>query len=117
MSSRRPTLEHTSVLTVVVVGGPDELVEATRRATAIVTHASVVVADLPTAATQVARARPFAIVVSDEIYAFDAAEFDALARDVQATLIALPTHGVPPRVLQERLTPLVMDAFRDQFRN
>ncbi|MET0386350.1 MAG: hypothetical protein ABW321_10350 [Polyangiales bacterium] len=117
MSSRRPTLEHTAVLAVVVVGGPETLVEATRRATSVVTHATVVTADIATAATQVARARPFAVVVSDEIYAFDAAEFDALARDVQATLIALPTEGVPLRLLQQRLTPLVMDAFREQFRS
>ena len=115
MSSGRPTLEHTLVVAVIVIGGPDELVEATRRAAALVTNAAVVTADVATAATKVANTRPFAIVVSDELYSFDAAEFDALARDVQASLIALPSDGVGGRTLQQRLTPLVMDAYRDHF--
>jgi hypothetical protein len=114
--SRTPTLEHTPVVGVVVIGGPEPLIEAVRHVNEIATSAHVTTADLASAATLVARERPFAIVVSDEIYGFDAAEFDALARDVGATLIALPTEGVPQRVLQERLTPLVLDAFREHFR-
>lgn len=116
MSSRRPTIEHAPIVTVVVIGGPEELLEAVRRVTTLATNAAVVASDIATAATSVARARPFAIVVSDEIYGFDAGEFDALARDVQATLITLPTDGVPMRLLQQRLTPLVLDAFREAFR-
>ncbi|HEY2734893.1 MAG TPA: hypothetical protein VGI70_12950 [Polyangiales bacterium] len=114
--SRRPTLEHSPVIAVIVIGGPDTLVDATRRAVALATNARVVTTDIAGAATNVARERPFAIVVSDEIYAFDAAEFDALARDVRAVLIALPTDGVSVKLLQERLTPLVLDAFREYFR-
>jgi hypothetical protein len=116
MSSHRPTLEHMPVLNVVVIGGPDELVEATRRAASLVTNATLVTAEVATAATNVARARPFAVVMSDELYGFDSREFDALARDVQARLIVLPTDGVSERLLQQRLTPLVMDAFREYFR-
>jgi hypothetical protein len=104
------------VLNVVVIGGPDELVEATRRAASLVTNASLVASDVAGAATNVARARPFAVVISDELYGFDAREFDALARDVQARLIVLPTDGATARTLQQRLTPLVMDAFREYFR-
>lgn len=114
--SRRPTLEHTPSISLVVVGGPDALIEAVKHVTLTTTNARVVQSDLASAATKVARARPFALVVSDEIYAFDSAEFDALARDVQAELIALPTDGVPAKLLQERLTPLVLDAFRRHFR-
>ena len=102
-------------LTVLVIGGPDPLVEATRRAAALVTNAAVITAAVATAATRVANARPFAIVVSDELYGFDASEFDALARDVQASLIALPTDGVSVRTLQQRITPLLMDAYREHF--
>ena len=116
MSSHRPTLEHMPVLNVVVIGGPDELVEATRRAASLVTNATLVQADVTSAATSVARARPFAVVMSDELYGFDSREFDALARDVQARLIVLPTDGATSRSLQQRLTPLVMDAFREYFR-
>ena len=110
-------MEHAPAVSVVVIGGPDPLVEAVRRVTALVTNAAVVTTEIATAATTVARSRPFAIIVSDEIYCFDATEFDALARDVQATLIALPADGVPMRVLQQRLTPLVLDAFREQFQD
>jgi hypothetical protein len=105
------------VIAVVVIGGPDTLIEAARRAASLATSARVVTADIASAATQVARERPFAIVVSDEVYAFDSAEFDALARDVKSILIALPTDGVPMKRLQERLTPLVHDAFREYFRS
>ena len=116
MSSNRPTIEHAQVLTVVVIGGPDALVEAARRAASLVTNAGLITAEVATAATKVARARPFAIILSDELYCFDAAEFDALARDVQASLIALPADGANVRTLQQRLTPLVMDAYREHFR-
>jgi hypothetical protein len=117
MSSRRPTIEHNQALAVVVIGGPEELVEATRRVVALVSNAAVITAEVATAATRVAHTRPFAIVVSDELYGFDAAEFDALARDVQASLIALPSDGAGVRVLQQRLTPLIMDAYREHFRS
>jgi hypothetical protein len=105
------------VLNVVVIGGPDELVEASRRSASLVTNASLVTSDVATAATNVARARPFAVVISDELYGFDSREFDALARDVQARLIVLPTDGATARTLQQRLTPLMMDAFREYFRD
>src|ERR1700759_1176850 len=111
MSSHRPTLEHMPVLNVVVIGGPDQLVEAARRAASLVTNASLVTAEVASAATSVARARPFAVVMSDELYGFDSREFDALARDVQARLIVLPTDGLSSRVLQQRLTPPMMGAF------
>jgi hypothetical protein len=104
------------VLNVVVIGGPEELVEASRRAASLVTNATLVTSDVAGAATTVARARPFALVMSDELYGFDSREFDALARDVQARLIVLPTDGVSSRTLQQRLTPLMMDAFREYFR-
>ena len=105
------------VLNVVVIGGPDELVEASRRSASLVTNASLVTSDVASAATNVARARPFAVVMSDELYGFDSREFDALARDVQARLIVLPTDGATARTLQQRLTPLLMDAFREYFRD
>ncbi len=115
--SRRPTLEHSPVIALVVIGGPDALVEAVKHVTVTATNGRVVTSDIAGAATKVARTRPFAIVLSEEIYAFDAAEFDALARDVRAELIAIPTDDVPVKLLQERLLPLVVDAFRQHFRD
>jgi hypothetical protein len=110
--SRRPTLEHAQVLAVVVIGGPAPLIDAVRRVAAFAVQAKVVTTEIASAATHVAAVRPFAIVVSAEIYSFDAAEFDALARDVQAQLISLPTEGLSRQVLEQRLTPLVLDAAR-----
>jgi hypothetical protein len=115
--SRRPTLEHRPAMTLIVIGGPEALVEAARHVTLTTTNARVATAELPTAATQVAKSRPFAIVLSEEIYAFDAAEFDALARDVQAALIAVPTDGKTQKALQEKLMPVIAEAFRAHFRD
>jgi hypothetical protein len=104
-------------MTVLVIGGPEALIEAVRHVTLTATNARVSTAEIAAAATQVAKSRPFAIVISDEIYAFDSAEFDALARDVQAEIITIPADGVPQKTLQERLMPLIADAFRGHFRD
>jgi hypothetical protein len=114
--SRRPTMEHSPVIAVVVIGGPDSLIESVRRVTGAVTAARVVTSDVAAAATKVAAARPFALVISEELYSFDADEFEALARDVQASVIALRTDGVPARTLDEWLSPKILDAFRKHFR-
>ncbi len=102
-------------ISVVVVGGPDNLVEAVRRSIGKHAAARVVGTDVAGAATAVASARPFAVVISEEIYGFDSGEFDALARDVQAAVITVATDGVPPRLLQERLDPRILDAYRRRF--
>jgi hypothetical protein len=108
-------MEHMPAIAVVVIGGPDALLEAVRRSIGRVAAARVVGTDLAGAATQVASARPFALVISEEIYGFDSSEFDALARDVQATVITLPTDGLAARQLQERLDPRILEAYRKRF--
>jgi hypothetical protein len=113
--SRRPTLEHMPAISIVVIGGPDGLVEAVRRSFGRIAVARIVPTDVAGAATQVASARPFAIVISDEVYGFDSDEFDALARDVQAALITIRTDGVTARSLQERLDPRILEAYRKRF--
>lgn len=115
--SGRPTREQIALVSIVVVGGPDSLVEAVRRCAGGVSRgARVVRAQIQSAADHIARERPFAIVLSEELYAFDAEEFDALARDVRAIALALPTLDVPVEGLCERLMPLLRDAFREHFR-
>jgi hypothetical protein len=108
-------MEHMPAVAVVVIGGPDSLIEAVYRAIGKQTVARVVATDVAGAATSVASARPFAVVISEEIYGFDAEEFDALARDVQAAVVTVPTDGVPPRALQERLEPRILDTYRRRF--
>lgn len=113
--SRRPTLEHMPAICVVVIGGPDGLIEAVRRSMGRVAIARVVPSDVAGAATQVASTRPFAIVISEEIYGFDSDEFDALARDVQAAVITIRTDGVTARSLQDSLDPRILEAYRRRF--
>lgn len=113
----RRTREQLAFVSVVVVGGPDTLIEAVRRCAGGVSRsARVIRTQIARAATDVARERPFAIVVSDPLYAFDPEEFDALSRDVKAVLIAIHTAEVHGDVLYERLLPLLRDAYQEYFR-
>lgn len=113
--SRRPTLEQNPSLTVVVVGGPEALVDATKHAALTATAARVVACDMKSAATRIAEARPFAIVVSESLYAFDAEEFDALARDVNARVVAIDPEGLSAAELRTRLLAPLTDAFRAHY--
>ena len=99
---------------VVVVGGPRELVDATRQAAGIAAAAKIETAELSNAATVVATFRPFAIVMSEDVYAFDAAEFDALARDVNATLVKIDPHGMDAAKLERVLMPKLGRAHRQR---
>jgi hypothetical protein len=75
------------IAVVLVVGGSRSLLDAVHGCTSSVNAAEVVSCDVRQAATRAAELRPAAIVMSEEVYAFDSAEFDALARDVRAQLI------------------------------
>lgn len=97
---------------VVVVGGPPELIEATRQAAGIAAAAKVETAELTNAATVVATFRPFAIVMSEDMYAFDAAEFDALARDVSAALLKIDLRDTDMSKLERMLMPKLGRAYR-----
>jgi hypothetical protein len=109
-----PTAIPAPLATVVVVGGPRELVEATRQAAGVAAAAKVETAELSNAATVVATCRPFAIVMSEDVYAFDAAEFDALARDVNATRLKIDLHGMDSNKLERTLMPKIGRAHRQR---
>lgn len=97
---------------VVVVGGPKSLIDATRQAAQVAASANVETAELSDAANVVATCRPFAIVMSEDVYAFDAAEFDALARDVNATLVRVDKPALDPTKLERSLLPKLGRAHR-----
>jgi hypothetical protein len=97
---------------VVVIGGPADLVAAVRLAAGVAAAARVETAELATAATVIATNRPFAVVVSEDMYAFDASEFDALARDVNAALIRIDTAGATREKLERTLMPRLGRAHR-----
>lgn len=107
-----PTAMPPAGSVVVVVGGPRELIDATRQAAGVAAAARVETAELGTAATVVATHRPFAIVISEDVYGFDAAEFDALARDVNATLLKIKVDGADRDKLERTLMPRLGRAHR-----
>jgi hypothetical protein len=107
-----PTAIPVASAVVVVVGGPSELIEATRQAAGIAAAAKIETAELSNAATVVATVRPFAIVMSEDVYAFDAAEFDALARDVNAALLKIDLAGTDANKLERMLMPKLGRAHR-----
>jgi hypothetical protein len=110
MSSPTSVPKPSSV--VVVVGGPPDLVAAVRQAAGVAAAARVEIAELTNAATVAATHRPFAIVMSEDMYSFDAAEFEALARDVNATLIRVNTDGSTRAKLERLLMPKLGQAHR-----
>jgi len=107
-----PTSIPDALPTVVVVGGPAELIEAARQAASVAASARVETAELGSAATIVATCRPFAIVMSEDIFAFDADEFEALARDVHAALIRVDIEGADAAKLERKLMPQLGRAHR-----
>jgi hypothetical protein len=90
---QRNTLETNPQNTVLVVGGPQALIECALDASRSIPGAEVVHCELRDAPTRVAELWPFAIVMSEDLYGFDAAEFDALARDVRARLITVAVES------------------------
>jgi len=72
---------------VIVVGGTEAVIAATRSAAGVALAARVEEVSLSSAATAVSTFRPIAIVMTQDVYGFDADEFDALARDVGATVV------------------------------
>jgi hypothetical protein len=107
-----PTLRPARAPIVLVAGGPEELVLAARRIAGGESPTIVVEAcGAVSVASAAASLRPFAIVVSQDIYAFDSEEFVALARDVQADLVVLKISG-GPAFLEQALRPSLRTAFR-----
>jgi hypothetical protein len=64
--------------------------------------------DFLNAATAVAERRPLALVLPDDLYAFDPEEFDALARDVRASLVRVEDEIVVAKL--ELLLTAAIDA-------
>jgi len=98
-------------MSVVVVGGGLGLLGAVRQTVETLTVANIATADVAGSANLVTELRPFAVVVSEDIYDFDSAEFDALARDVRTTLIVVRTGGISEVALKSALLPRITEAF------
>lgn len=84
-----PTAREHVIPCALLVGGDPELERACRTAVARAAAARLQSCSVAEVATAAARFKPFALLVSDAVYEFDAAEFDALARTVGAMLIRI----------------------------
>jgi hypothetical protein len=109
--SERTTLETDTGTFVLLVGPTPEVIEAAKRAAYNVPAAEVVICEVKEAATRIAELKPFAIVMSEDVYSFDAAEFDALARDVRGRLLTVSDASTVDR-LERRLRPQLLEAYR-----
>ncbi|MFI5308136.1 MAG: hypothetical protein ACHQ53_12325 [Polyangiales bacterium] len=106
------TLRPMRVPVVLVAGGPDELIAATKQVAGLESPLIQVEAcGAASVASMAASLRPFALVVSQDIFAFDPDEFTALARDVQAELVVLKLTGTAG-FLEQALRPSLRAAFR-----
>jgi hypothetical protein len=90
-ASRFPTRITEVSNAVVLVGGVEPLVACARLAAAKASAARLIPAEVTTLATVCAESRPYAIVIAEDLYDFGGPEFDALARDVGAGLVVVPT--------------------------
>lgn len=111
----RDTVETHLATVVVVVGGPDKLVEAAKLAMERIAGARVETCEILNAATTVAERWPFAIVMTEDIYGFDPDEFEALARDVAAHLFRIDVAGHTVQTLEAHLRPLLLQAAYARF--
>jgi site-specific recombinase len=89
MAVNDSTREMMRIDVVLVVGGSQSLIRVVRESVVKLKRADLVTCDMRAAQTRAAELRPFAIVMPDELHAFDSAEFAALARDVGAQLIVV----------------------------
>jgi hypothetical protein len=103
--SRMPTRITQIANAIVVVCSAERLAITTKQAAMGASAGFVVRAKLSEVATVAAETRPYAIVVEQEIYDFGSAEFDALAKDLEAEL--LPCK---PTIQQAVLTALLQEA-------
>jgi hypothetical protein len=96
---------------VLVVAGSTGLVERCREATSGGV-AAVEPCDIGSAATHAARWRPLVIALTEDVYEFDRAEFDALAKDVGARVLVLPSEDAPIGELRTQLLEGLLAARR-----
>jgi len=81
------------MVVLVAVSPSDELLAACRESARYVGATNVEVTDVKSVATDVAKWRPYTIVIEEELFAFDPSEFIALARDVAAEVVTVPASA------------------------
>jgi hypothetical protein len=108
-----PTVRPARAPVVLVAGGPETLIKSAQAVARAESNSIVVEAcGAVTIATVAATLRPFALVLNQDLFAFDPDEFTALARDVQAELVVVKVTGATASFLEQALRPSVRTAFR-----
>lgn len=97
---------------VLLVGAASELIPICRQSAALAAGAPLEVCDVASVTTRAATLRPFALLVPQEILEFDQAEFVALARTINATLIPLATERAGEPALRAELVGALRDAHK-----
>jgi len=105
------TIPERRLLTLVVIAPARDLLDACHEAMRYIGAARIEVADVRGAATLVAAKRPFAVVLEEDVFAFDPREFEALGRDVSAEIVIVPA-GTAPDDRIALLLPRLKSAFR-----
>lgn len=121
-----PSYDPLAAPRVLVVGGPDALEATARRVAAAETFGSgsalslrggaasieVEVCDVGSVRLVASRVRPFALVLSQEVYGFDPDRLTSLARELDAELVVLKVARVSPGFLEQALRPALRHALR-----
>ena len=98
---------------ILVVGGPDVLEVTTRRVAAAETSGiEVEVCDAGSVRFVAPRVRPFALVLSQEVYGFDPDRLGELASELEAELVVLKVARVSAGFLEQALRPALRHALR-----
>jgi hypothetical protein len=104
------TIPERRLPVLVVIAPGRALLEACYETMHFVTAGRVEVADVKNIATRVAAERPFAIVLEEDVFAFDPREFEALGKDVGAEIVTVPAEAAHDALLS-RLLPALKGAF------
>jgi hypothetical protein len=104
------TIPERRLPVLVVIAPGRALLEACFETMHFVTAGRVEVADIKNVATRVAAERPFAIVIEEDVFAFDPQEFQALGRDVGAEIVTVPAEAARDALIS-RLLPALKGAF------
>ncbi len=105
------TLTHHRSPVLVMVGFPAETTQIVTSVARQATPCQVVSCGLDDLATQVSKHRPFALMILTSVFEFDPDEFRALARDVKARIIRMPSEKTSEEWLKEHFVPALTEAF------
>ena len=104
-----PTLRQFQIPVVLVVGGSEELLSAISD---VAVSAQVLVSEcaVEDATDTAAQMRPLVLIMEEDVYKADAANFEALARDIRAKIMRVGDRPHDPETLAPVLNKLMAEA-------